>query len=215
MNFDRLAPHFHWMERICGGGLLQRARICWLEELKNCRQILSAGEGHGRFAKACTARIPEAELTCIEASGPMIAAAKKHLGHTDSNVRWHHSELLRWPTSDKFDAIVTCFFLDCFPPEELAAIVEKLADCAKPDAVWIVVDFALPAQGPARWRAKFVHVLMYAFFRRVAGLPARQLTVPDTMLRAQYFQLVGRREYNRGLLRADLWQRKPLDCLGS
>jgi len=211
MNFDRLAPHYHWMEALSGGRMLQQARTVWLDELKDCRRILSAGEGHGRFADACTTRFPKAELTCIEASGAMIAAAKKHLDHAERKVRWHHSELLRWPTDEKFDAIVTCFFLDCFPPDALAAVVKKLADCTTPDAVWIVVDFALPAKGPARWRAQFVHALMYAFFRRVVGLPARRLTAPDALLRARGFQLIGRREYNWGLLHADLWRRKPCE----
>ena len=207
MNFDRLAPHYHRLEALSGGGLLQRARTAWLDELKDCRSILSAGEGHGRFAAACTARFPATRLTCIEASAAMIAAAKAHLGSRGVPIRWHHAELLHWGTGEKFDAIVTCFFLDCFPPDELAAVIGKLAGCAAPKAVWLVVDFSIPAGGFARWRAKAVHTLMYAFFRRAVALPARRLTTPDALLQAQGFQLSGRREYNCGLVRADLWRR--------
>ncbi len=208
MNFDRLAPHYHWMEALSGGGLLQQARTIWLDELKDCRRILSAGEGHGRFAAACTARFPMAELTCMEASAAMIAVAQTHLGRSGDSVRWHHAELLHWQNEEKFDALVTCFFLDCFPPEELTAVIANLAIRAAPQAVWLVVDFALPAHGLARWRAQVVHTLMYFFFRRVVALPARRLSAPDHLLRAQGFQLIARRTYNWGLLRADVWQRK-------
>ena len=207
MNFDRLAPHYHWMEALSGGGLLQRARTVWLDELKDCRNILSVGEGHGRFAAACAARFPDAELTCVEASAAMIAVAQDHLGRLGESVRWHHAELRHWQNAERFDALITCFFLDCFPPEELAVVIDNLAKRATPQAVWVVVDFAVPAQGIARWRARVIHALMYFFFCRVVALPARRLSAPDDMLLAQGFRLIARRTYSWGLIQADVWRR--------
>jgi len=207
MNFDRLAPHYHWMEALSGGDLLQQARTVWLHELRGCRRILSAGEGHGRFAAACTMRYPDVELTCIEASAVMIEVARSRIPQRGIPIRWHQEEILDWTTHEKYEAVVTCFFLDCFPPRELASVIEKLADCAAPKAVWLVVDFAIPSRGLARWRAQAVHALMYTFFRRVVALSAHHLTEPDTLLRAQGFKLCGRRAYNWGLLRADIWRR--------
>jgi hypothetical protein len=49
MNFDRLAPHYHWMEKIFAGGLMQRCRTTFLPNTKNCRQALLVGEGTGKF----------------------------------------------------------------------------------------------------------------------------------------------------------------------
>jgi SAM-dependent methyltransferase len=208
MNFDRLASHYDWMETLSAGGRLQRARTTWLGELAGCRRILSAGEGHGRFAAACAARFPAAELTCIEASAGMLARAQCRM-HGQPGVRhWQHGDVLAWtPPAAPFDAVVTCFFLDCFPPASLEAVVAKLAGCASVDAVWLVVDFAVPPHGMAHWRARFVHALMYGFFRRIVALPARRLTPPDELLRAHGFVLAGSREFNWGLIRADLWRR--------
>ena len=207
MNFDRLAPHYRWLETLSGAGLLQRARTVWLTELKERRRILSVGEGHGRFAAACTQRFPAVELTCVEASTAMITAAQAALNGIPNQIHWHHTEVQRWHTDEKFDAIATCFFLDCFPPAELAAVIAQLAACATPNAVWLVVDFAIPERGFARWRARVIHALMYFFFRLTVGLPARRLTPPDDLLRAQGFTLARRQEFSCGLLRADLWQR--------
>ncbi len=206
MNFDRLAPHYDWLEALTAGGRLQRARTAWLGELAGCRRILSAGEGHGRFAAACAARFPAAEITCVEASPRMLDRARKKTSPT-TNIRWLCGDLLAWAPDGKYDAVVTCFFLDCFPPEKLAAVVAKLAACATADAVWLVVDFSLPPQGLARWRAQAVHSLMYAFFRRAVALPARRLTPPDPLLQAHGFRLAARREAEWGLLHADLWRR--------
>jgi SAM-dependent methyltransferase len=205
--FDRLAPHYDWLEAVTAGARLQRARTAWLDELRGCRRILSVGEGHGRFAAACAARFPDAELTCVEASGGMRQRARRRLGPAAARVRWRQADLLSWQPEGRYDAIVTCFFLDCFPPDLLAAVVARLAACAAPRATWLVSDFAVPSGRLAGARAKAVHALMYAFFHVATCLPARRLTPPDALLAAHGFTLAGRREFEWGLLRADVWRR--------
>jgi len=215
MNFDRLAPHYDWMESWLAGERLQNARTAWLGELRGRRHILSVGEGHGRFAAACVDRHPAAPLTCVEASAGMLARAQRRLGPAAARVRWHRGDVFAWEPTTKFDAIVTCFFLDCFPPDMLPIVVGRLASWAAPDAIWLVVDFTLPPHGPARWRARAVHSLMYAFFRRIVGLPARRLTPPDDLLRAHGFHLATRRKFDWGLMQADVWRRRgPSGTLG-
>ena len=130
------------------------------------------------------------------------------VGTTHAPVRWINSDFLDWePPKERFDALVTCFFLDCFPPETLARVITKLAHCTHEDAVWLNVDFDLPSRGFRRLRAQAVHALMYAFFRSVAGLPAKRLTPPDTLLSSHGFCRERRAEFNRGLLSAEVWRR--------
>ena len=207
MNFDRLAPYYDWMETLTAGGRLQQARTTLLGELRGRQRILSVGEGHGRFAEAAVESFPDSEFTFVEASPQMLARGQIRVGHDLERVRWHCGDVLTWEPDSPFDAIVTCFFLDCFPPDTLSTVMERLARCATPDAVWLVVDFALPQSGPALWRAQAVHSLMYAFFRRVVALPAWRLTPPDALLRAHGFKSVQHREFEWGLLRAELWRR--------
>ena len=207
MNFDRLAPHYDWMEAVTAGGRLQRARTHWLDALTGCRNVLSVGEGHGRFATAFLARFPSAHLTCVEASPGMMAVGQRRTRPWKERVRWECAEALAWQPGRKYDAIVTCFFLDCFPPKTLAQIVDHLAAAAEPNAVWLVTDFSLPESGLPRLRARAVHALMYAFFRLVVGLPARRLTPPVAVLRAHGFKLQSRHDSDWGLLRTDLWRR--------
>ena len=208
MNFNRLARHYDWLEALTAGGRLQRARTHWLDALAGRRRILSVGEGHGRFAAACLARFPEAELTCVEASPAMLAVAQARTRGMTGRVRWEGRDALAWQPDQAYDAIVTCFFLDCFTPDALAAVVGHLGACATENAVWLVSDFNVPSRGLARWRARAVHALMYAFFRIVTKLPARRLTPPDAELERQGFVLTGRHETEWGLLRADVWERR-------
>ncbi len=207
MSFDLLAPHYDWMEALTAGQRLQRARTTWLEELRGRRRILSVGEGHGRFAEACAAKFPEAELTCVEGSKKMLARARARLANSPAKINWVETDFFQWKQEGKYDAIVTCFFLDCFTADQLAVVMQKLADAAAPDAAWMAVDFSVPPSGPARWRAQAVHALMYGFFRVATSLPARRMTAPDTLLHTHGFHLERRREFEWGLLRADLWRR--------
>jgi len=209
MSFDYLAPHYDWLEALTAGQSLQRVRTAWLDELQDCRRVLSAGEGHGRFAAAFNRRFPNASLTCLEQSRRMLTRGQARVQGQPYSIEWIRDDILAWqPPERKFDAIVTCFFLDCFPPDQLATVIGKLADCAAPGAKWLVADFTLPARGPARWRAQLVHGLMYGFFRVTTALPARRLTAPDHLLREHGFTLDQRRQFEWNLLQADLWQRR-------
>jgi ubiquinone/menaquinone biosynthesis C-methylase UbiE len=207
MSFDHLAPHYDWLESLTAGARLQRARTAWLPALEGCRRILSVGEGHGRFAGACASAYQDTELTCVEASPAMLARAQRRQQGRPARIRWQQSDIFSWQPDGSYDAIVTCFFLDCFAPDELQRVVDKLAGCASARAKWIVADFAIPASGLARRRAQLVHALMYGFFRRVARLSARHVTPPDSLLRAAGFSLEARKQWEWGLIRADLWQR--------
>ena len=214
MSFDRLAPHYDWMETVLAGRRLQRARTAWLEALAGRTEILSLGEGHGPFAVACAQRYPAARLTCVDASAGMQERARRRAaraGIAEDRLRWIHAGMPGWtPPAEAFDAIVTHFFLDCFPPDTLASVISTLARGARPDAVWLVADFAVPAGGVARWRARAIHALMYSFFQHATRLGARRLTPPDEGLRAHGFTLAGRRTWEWGLLQSDLWTRRSL-----
>jgi ubiquinone/menaquinone biosynthesis C-methylase UbiE len=210
MSFDRLAPHYGWMEAVLAGTRLQRCRTTWIGRLAGCRHLLVAGVGHGPALATVLQAHPGLRITCVDASAGMLRHAQERAqraGADLARLTFVHASLPGWRPAEQFDALATHFFLDCFPPEQLAAVVATLAAAAAPDARWIVSDFAVPARGWRRARARAVHALMYVFFRVVTRLPARRWTNPDLLLEGAGFQLVGRRTSEWGLLQADLWQR--------
>lgn len=213
MSFDRLAPHYTWMEAVLAGRRLQRTRVAWLEALAGCREILIVGVGHGHFLRSCARRFPAARITSVDASSGMLRRAEgrvRRAGLDSGRLTFVHAALPEWRTSPgRFDAIVSHFFLDCFPPDELRAVVASLAGAGAPAARWLVADFAVPPAGLARHRARAVHGLMYAFFRRIAGVRARCVTDPDGLLAGHGFARAGRKTFEWGLLRSDLWLRRP------
>lgn len=209
MSFDRLAPHYTWMEKMLAGPRLHRCRVRWLEDLAGCERILIAGIGHGHFLRACAQRFPEAEFVCVDASAGMLQRAEPNARSVGARATFVHASLPEWaPEPASFDAIVTNFFLDCFPPEELGPVIAALARGCRQRARWLLADFSVPARGWPRLRATAIHASMYAFFRPVTGLRARRVTPPDALLAAQGFQLARRASAEWGLLQSDLWARE-------
>jgi len=210
MSFDRLAPHYNWMETVLAGPRLQRCRTTWIAQLAGCRHLLVAGVGHGPALANVLRAHPQLRITCVDASAAMLIQAERNArknGADPSRLTFVQATLPDWRPGELFDAIATHFFLDCFCPDQLRAVVAALAAAATRDARWIISDFAVPARGLGRIRARAVHALMYAFFRATTRLPARQLTNPEAFLGAAGFSLRGRRTSEWGLLQADWWQR--------
>lgn len=212
MSFDRLAPHYGWMERVLAGGKLQAMRTCWLDAFPAPRRALLAGEGNGRFLVELLRAVPSVEIVCVDASSAMHSATRRRMenaGLFESKVQFLHAQLPhRSLATGDFDLIVTHFFLDCFPPDQLALVVMNLAAAATREAHWLLADFCLPASGLARVRAHWILSLMYAFFRQVTRLPAKELTAPDNLLIAQGFRLKRRCFTEWGLIHSDQWQRR-------
>jgi SAM-dependent methyltransferase len=208
-GFDWLAPHYRWMEWILAGTKLQRCRVEFLGAVPIPRRVLLLGEGNGRFLGELLRRFPGTSVTVVDASAGMLETARARLqrqGLNPGNVEFIHADALEWqPPTAEYDLIGTCFFLDCFRPDQLARLVPRLAAAAAPGAHWLIADFRLPDSGLARWRALAILRSMYFFFRRATGLPATELTPVDPLLAQSGFTLRSRRLQDWGLLHSDCW----------
>lgn len=210
MSFDRLARHYRWMERILAGDKLQRCRTTFLSEIESPGRILLMGEGPGRFLEICRKQFPSAQFTVVDASAEMLNVAHREgaAGLATNPVRFIRCDCLAWdPGLQPFDLIATHFFLDCFTPEQLAVVIPKLARVLAKGGAWLVSDFKVPERGWRRMRAQVIHAIMYAFFRRVTGLRSTCVTSPDRYLVESGLRLERRREWDWGLIHADLWRK--------
>lgn len=206
MGFDRLAPFYRAMEFFTAGGKLQRCRTAFIGEIPVPRKILLAGEGHGRSLPEYVRRFPEAEIVMVEISGRMLEIARGKV--VSDQVEFVLADLLEWDgPHGEFDLIVTNFFLDCFPAEQLAAVVAKLGEMARPEADWLIADFEVADGKAARLRSRIILAMLYAFFRIVCGLKARSLVPPDAEIRKAGFSRHRRAVWEWGLLKSEWWQR--------
>jgi SAM-dependent methyltransferase len=209
-RFDWLAPHYAWVERTTHGGLLQWTRTALVGELTDARRVLILGEGDGRFLAAFRAANPAADVDVVAASPAMVALARRQIAGLPGGgrVRWHvadarRAELPRGP----HDLVVTNFVLDCFGPADLAPLVARLAAALAPGGRWLVGDYALPAGGAARSLARLTLAGMYAAFALTTRIPARALTDPAPLLRANGLTPEREARCLGGFLAATLWRK--------
>jgi len=213
MSFDRLAPHYRWLEFVLAGNKLQLCRTAFLNHLSDAQEILILGEGNGRFLAELGRRgAARARITCVDSSAGMLSLAQSRIAHVrdrDMEIEFVHADALQWEPSRgrTYDAVVTHFFLDCFRPEQLQQLIAKLSAAATGQACWLLADFQIPNRGWRRLRARVIHRLMYVFFRLMTRLPADSLTSPDPFLQENGFTLRKRRLSNWNLLHSDLWER--------
>lgn len=210
MSFDHLAMHYRWMEAVLAGDVLQRCRTCWLGEVRDAKRVLLAGEGNGRMLEACALALPGCQITVLDQSEAMLNQARERWrkNRDSQNVTFKRADLRAWTSGqERFDLVVTNFFLDCFAADELHQVVANLSASASSHARWLLADFTVPHAGWKRARALGVLALAYGFFRIATDISANRITEPDTAMRMTGFVLQRQKRFNHGLLRADLWAR--------
>jgi SAM-dependent methyltransferase len=203
MSFDALAPHYWWLERLAFGGRLQWCRTALLPHLTTHRRVLIVGDGDGRFLETFLKANPVAVVDSLDVSPGMVALARRRIGATD-RVGFVVGDVRTDPLPGTgYDLIVTNFLLDCFPADQLAGVIGRLADICAPGGRWLVGDFAPPT---AAWQ-RFALAAMYLFFRAATDLPAKRLADPSPLLAARGFVPVAEATRLGGFLAARLWGR--------
>lgn len=211
MSFDRLAPHYRWMEALFARERLQRCRVALLDAIPPPELVLIYGEGNGRFLAELLRRFPAARVTVVEESGVMIDLARSRLrraGLEAAKVEFVQADALSWePAASAFDLIVTCFFLDCFRGDQLRFLIPRIASAGEGGARWVVSDFQIAASGLRRARSRFVVGILYLFFRMMTRLSGRELVDPAPLLQAHGFTCERCVEMDHGMLYSAVWRR--------
>ncbi len=185
---------------------MQRCRLALLDDIPRPQRVLLVGEGPGRFLAECVSKFPAAEFTVVDASVEMLKRAKKK--GSGGNIEWVYAELSDWDGPlEKFDLIVTNFFLDCFTPEKLALVIEALGKMAAPTVDWLVADFEIAPKGWQRCWSEIVVRALYRFFRITTVLEAKALVAPEAELARAGFVLMKRVTFLGGLLKSEWWGR--------
>ncbi|MBZ5674321.1 MAG: class I SAM-dependent methyltransferase [Acidobacteriia bacterium] len=201
MNCDLIAPHYWWIERLGMGRTLERRRRWFLPQLGNARRALVLGDGDGRFLRELLRRHSDVRADYVDLSRRMLELARQKAGADRVNYQQADARTLDLPR-DEYDLIATHFFFDCFGPNELEALIARVADAAKPGVQWIVSEFRT-ANIPARLLVR----ALYLFFGITTGLKTRKLADHRPILQSHGFRLTGASHSRGGLVVSELWKR--------
>ena len=203
-NFDSVARWYRWLEYAAFGRALERCRFALLPALEDARRVLILGEGDGRFLEKLLSINSTARIDVIETSAVMSKLARGRLSDEEARrVKFYLADARNWCFPEaEYDAIVTCFFLDCFTPKTLADLMPRITASAKPGACWLLSEFEAPSTVRSRvWLAS-----MYAFFRTATNLEARQLGPFAELIAETGWENTRRVTFASGLMSAGIWR---------
>ena len=205
-QFDLLARPYRWLEYLVFQNSLEQCRFALLPALAGCRRVLTIGEGDGRFVAELVRRYPGMNVDCLEGSPAMIERARARIPQ-QAAVTFHHADAIGWnyPTGE-YDAVVTCFFLDCFQETRLTDWVSHVRSALRPGGCWAVAEFCEGESGGRRWRSRFWLGIMYTFFRSLANLEARRLPNWKRLLNGTGSRVQDEGTMRGGLLEWSIWR---------
>lgn len=197
------------LETLSFGGALQRARTSHLDALGGER-LLVLGEGDGRFLEALLTSTSWECIECVESSLSMVRRARARLmaAHgrdVADRVRFciEDARHVDYGISCR-DAVICCFFLDCFEERDLYRLVTRLVAALRVGGRFLLVDFAPPGNRRARLALGF----LYFCFGLLTDISARRLVDPRPQLEAAGLELVRCSEHARGLVYSALYVKR-------
>jgi len=205
MNIDPLAHWYRWLEYAAFGRALERCRFAYLNRLADLQSILILGEGDGRALERMLDISLAARIDVVEVSSRMIGLAQRRIaGSTRVRFIQEDASSIRFQPLT-YDAIVTCFFLDCFSEPEACELIERLSQALIPNGIWLMSDFAIPALGWRHWHAKFWITAMYGLFWLTTDLRVGSLPPIAALLSRAGLTRLRRREQRAGMVVPEVW----------
>ena len=208
-QFDLVAPLYPLLERCVFGCRLDGARQAFFDAIVQADRILLVGEGNGRFLTLLLAHKGNGSVKVVEKSTMMVRLAKERIrkrGEARCDLEFIESDVREYHPANKFDCVVTHFFLDVFNPLAQRSVIKRIAELTTPSGTWINVDF-LPAR---TLRGGILMWLQYAFFRLVSQVEARRCFDESAAAAAAGWTVVETVSYLGGLVVAKRWQKEPV-----
>jgi ubiquinone/menaquinone biosynthesis C-methylase UbiE len=203
-DFNAIAPFYDWLSTLIFGQKLKQAQIESLQFIQPNSTILIAGGGTGWILEEIAKVFPSGlSITYLDKSSKMIALSRKR--NVGSNkVDFINITIEETPSAlERYDVIITPFFLDCFSQTTFQSVFKKLGDSLKINGLWLNIDFHLSGQS-LFWQ-KILIRLMYAFFRISSHIEAARL--PNIDATFSNYILIDKKTYGSNFIHRQVFQK--------
>lgn len=208
-NFDRIAGLYRLLEYISMGRLLEKTRFTFVDSVHHARKALVLGDGDGRFTSKLLQENDAVQVTAVDISSEMLRLMKERCSWAGSRLKTVKDDALPFCREDlqRYDLVVTHFFLDCLPQNDVEELAALIARRSEPGAVWVLSEFAIP-RNAMRLPARMLVRGLYAAFRVMTGLRTSRLPDHIRALESAGFLRVEMQSRMAGILCAERWVRR-------
>lgn len=117
-------------------------------------RVLDVGAGTGLLAALVLARFPQAELTLLDFSEPMLAQARARFERSGRAVRIVHGDARSAPLDGPYDAVASALAIHHFEDADKRRLFVRAHEALRPGGVFVDADNVL-AEVPAEHAAQF------------------------------------------------------------
>ncbi len=181
-QYDYIARIYDPLAKLVLGKAYSESKHQYLEQIKEGDKVLYLGGGTGGNLAEMANRVGTSGSVCfVEASKVMMDLAwKKVPPEIRDRVVWMYENDFEWLPKEKFDVVVTQYFLDILPDKEIQNLFQEIEERTKDSSLWIFSDLFETRE------KKRLLSLMIGFFNWVSNNPRKSL--PDYF---QYFESSG------------------------
>lgn len=198
-GFDRLAPIYDSLARLVIGKSIQTSQLHFLHHLKQKQRLLILGGGTGWILPFIFEVNPSLAIDYIELSPKMLGKAKLNTNEKQ-NIRFIEGTESSIE-DEKYDCVITNFYLDLFSDEHLAGVVVQIKEHLQPNASWFATDFV----SEKKWHRIMLWV-MYRFFSITTGLKTGSLPAWQETLKQVDGRLVDSKRGCHGFIKATVFK---------
>jgi tRNA (cmo5U34)-methyltransferase len=182
-NFDSVAPFYDQLAKIIFGSAMKKAQTAYLHVIKQGANVLILGGGTGWILSSLFAVNPTCKVWYIDSSTRMINLSKKVAADSKHQVFFILGTEAAIPPDILFDAVITNFYLDLFPPASCNTVIDKIRSSLQGESLWIISDFI-----DTTWWHNAMLRMMYRFFKMMSGIQASSLCDWKKLLEQKGFE---------------------------
>ncbi len=187
IGFNLVAPIYEFLLTLVFFKSVRRMEKSLVSHLSLSRNILIPGEGNGRFLNYLARKVNFQRCDVVEISKRMIEISRTYCKNLTQQqrdkIQYFETDIYQFQSKNKYDTLITNYFLDLFSPEDLVKLVNHLDSFLEPGGLWYVTDF-YDGSGPGlpRFIRKLIMIPVYFFFVITTGISGRRLMNPVPLL---------------------------------
>jgi tRNA (cmo5U34)-methyltransferase len=181
-NFSSISKFYDALGFLVFGNALKKSQLYFMNKIPPHSKVLVVGGGTGWFLEELVKITSLQKVVYVEASIQMMKLSQQRIAAINprTELAFINSPIETISLDEKFDVIITNYFLDLFREDQSASIAAHLLLTLNSKGIWMVTDFKVNPKFIHKIWQKALLRIMYLFFRYTSGIEANRL--PDLPL---------------------------------